>query len=268
MSEARETAGQRDRSPSFPFIPLKTAIERLVAFENHHKRAGVPPDRVGPAWGMKTNTSQAQQTLAALRAYGLLETRLTTDGRRVMISEDGRTYLRAQQESVKWDILRRAALRPKQIEKYWRDWGTDRPKDAACLDALVVHGGGFSEDGAEKFLRVYDETISYAGLGESDKIDPDSKEELPGVGGEAEEKEDDPPPPSATRTTAPPARSGVRLMDGERELTTGLLSKEASFRLIVRGRIGVKEIEILIKKLQIDKEILADESDDMDEPNG
>jgi hypothetical protein len=42
-------------------------------------------------------------------------------------------------------------------------------------------------------------------------------------------------------------------------LTAGILSKRASFRLIVSGPIGVKEIEMLIKKLQIDKEILADE---------
>jgi hypothetical protein len=29
-----------------------------------------------------------------------------------------------------------------------------------------------------------------------------------------------------------------------RELTTGLLAKEASFRLIVSGKIGVKEIDV------------------------
>ena len=49
------------------------------------------------------------------------------------------------------------------------------------------------------------------------------------------------------------------MMEGERELTTGLLSKDANFRLIVSGPIGVREIEMLIKKLQLDKEILADE---------
>ncbi|MFT0876456.1 hypothetical protein VRZ08_07825 [Rhodopseudomonas sp. G2_2311] len=48
-------------------------------------------------------------------------------------------------------------------------------------------------------------------------------------------------------------------MAGERELTTGLLAKDASFRLIVSGNIGVKEIERLIKKLELDKEILADD---------
>jgi hypothetical protein len=51
-------------------------------------------------------------------------------------------------------------------------------------------------------------------------------------------------------------------MEGERELTTGLLSKDASFRLIVSGQIGVKEIERLIKKLELDKEILAEQQDE------
>jgi phosphoglycolate phosphatase-like HAD superfamily hydrolase len=57
----------------------------------------------------------------------------------------------------------------------------------------------------------------------------------------------------------------AKLMEGERELMTGLLSKGASFRLIVIGHVGEKEIERLIKKLELDKEILADASED-DEP--
>lgn len=57
-------------------------------------------------------------------------------------------------------------------------------------------------------------------------------------------------------------------MEGERELTTGLLSKAASFRLIVNGRIGTKEIERLIKKLELDKEILADAEEDTDSAGG
>lgn len=53
-------------------------------------------------------------------------------------------------------------------------------------------------------------------------------------------------------------------MAGERERTTGMLAKDASFRLIVTGNVGVKEIERLIKKLELDKEILADQDDDDD----
>jgi hypothetical protein len=51
-------------------------------------------------------------------------------------------------------------------------------------------------------------------------------------------------------------------MAGEPELTIGLLSKDASFRLIVSGAVGVKEIERLIKKLELDREILADTEDE------
>ena len=58
----------------------------------------------------------------------------------------------------------------------------------------------------------------------------------------------------------PPLKK-AKIMAGERELTTGLLAKDASFRLIVSGEIGVKEIERLIKKLELDKEILADQDD-------
>jgi hypothetical protein len=66
---------------------------------------------------------------------------------------------------------------------------------------------------------------------------------------------------------SPPVKKTERriLMDGERELTTGMLAKDASFRLIVSGKIGVKEIERLIQKLEIDKEILADQDDQNEE---
>jgi hypothetical protein len=55
-------------------------------------------------------------------------------------------------------------------------------------------------------------------------------------------------------------------MGDERVLTTGLLSKESSFRLIVNGRVGVKEIERLIKKLEFDKDILAEVDGDEETP--
>jgi|AACY02.16.fsa_nt_gi hypothetical protein len=54
-------------------------------------------------------------------------------------------------------------------------------------------------------------------------------------------------------------------MTGERELLTGPLSKSSGFRLIVNGQIGLKEIERLIAKLELEKDILA-EPDDEKEP--
>ncbi|MBV8548541.1 MAG: hypothetical protein JO126_03690 [Alphaproteobacteria bacterium] len=167
--------GSRERSPSFPFIPLKTAIERLTAFEDYFKRHPSPADKAGLAWGMKGYGSQTQQMLAALKSFGLVEYQGTGPKRSVSVSEEGRTYLRAQQDSIKKAIIKRAALKPKLIEKYWSLWGADRPPDAVCLDELVLKGA-FPQNAAETFLRVYDSTIDYAGLSESDKINNEEVE--------------------------------------------------------------------------------------------
>jgi len=43
----------------------------------------------------------------------------------------------------------------------------------------------------------------------------------------------------------------------EREFCSGMLSEKTSFRLLVKGTVGSKEIERLIRKLEIDREILS-----------
>ncbi len=248
-----EVKGKRDRSPAFPQVPLGEAVEKLVAFEKYFGRHPAPLDKVGTAWNLK----QSGDYIAALRYFGLVEYTGETDARYVVVTEDGRNLLRAQQETTRREILKRLALRPKEIAKFWTIWGTDRPPDPVCLDELVLRNG-FSERGAPLFLRSYDATISFAGLADAARITPDSVD----VDLEAEhsDAEDEVPPVKIgfKRGTSPPAR-GVAIMEGERELTTGLLSKDAGFRLIVHGTVGVKEIERLIRKLEFDKEILAEE---------
>ena len=168
----------KDRSPGFPFIPLQTVVERLVAFEQTFGRHDTPANKVGRAWKMKDGSSQAFQTLAALKSFGLMDYRGSGPDRAMFITEDGRMYLRAQQESIKREVLRRAALKPKLIEKFWHVWGSDRPIDDVCLDDLHFKHG-FTQSAAETFLRVYDATISYAGLSDSDtpqEIDEDDFE--------------------------------------------------------------------------------------------
>jgi len=248
-----EVKGKRDRSPAFPQVPLGEAVEKLVAFEKYFGRHPAPLNKVGAAWNLK----QSGDYLAALRYFGFVEYTGGTDARYVVVTAEGRNLLRTQQETTRREILKRAALRPKEVAKFWALWGTDRPPDPVCLDELVLRNG-FSERGAPLFLRSYDATISFAGLADAARITPDSVD----VDVEAElgavEDEEPSVRPSIKRAAPPPAR-GVAVMDGERELTTGLLSKDASFRLIVSGRIGVREIERLIKKLEFDKEILTDE---------
>jgi hypothetical protein len=245
-----DVQSKRDRSPAFPQVPLGEAVERLTAFEKYFGRHPASLEKAGLAWGIK----QYGDILASLRYFGFIQYTGGSNSRQVVITEDGRNLLRAQQDSVKQQILKRAAIRPKEMAKFWSVWGDDRPPDPICIDQLVMDNG-FSDRGAPLFLRSYDATIAFAGLAQTDKIAPDS------AGGADVEEAEPERPAEIPERRAPPATRGVAIMEGERELTTGLLSKDASFRLIVSGPIGVKEIEMLIKKLGIDKDILADEDE-------
>ena len=126
------------------------------------------------------------------------------------------------------------------------------PADTVARSHLKAERG-LNDQSARSLLTIYKENLAFADL-KPDVMIPGTDE------GESEEARDDLLPP-------PPLKGKVRPMDGERVLTTGLLSKDASFRLIVSGNVGVKEIERLIKKLELDKEILA-ENDQSDESAG
>ena len=257
MADARV---KRDRSPNFPCIPLKSAAERLATLEKYFGRHPAPLSKVGLGWGMKEGSDQATQMLSALRYYGLVDYQGNPPSRQVVITDAGRTYLRAQQDTVRQQVLSQAALRPRMIRKFWDMWGPDRPPDPICMDELVLRNG-FSDRGAPIFLKIYDATIAFAGLARSDKLASEAEEEL-SENGNGQTAETDDPPSSHVESTPLRVAMGIAIVDGERELTTGLLSKDASFRLIVSGPIGVREIERLIKKLEFDKEILADEGEE------
>jgi hypothetical protein len=179
MTDAEAAApGQRDRSPAYPVIPLDTALTRLAEFEAYFKRIPARPEKVGEAWSIKAK-AYADRIAAALRYFGLLEYQGSPapgGPRFVIISDEGRRYLRAQQEETRREIIKTAALRPKQIAKFWSEWGHDRPADPAAIDQLALEGG-FSDAGAREFLKVYDATIAFAVLTDSDKLADQEREE-------------------------------------------------------------------------------------------
>ncbi len=311
------TKRPRDRSPSFPFIPLGTAIDRLVALEKHFGRHATPADKAGLAWGYKEKSSQADQTLGALRSFGLIDYKGTGPKREIEISADGRTYLRAEQESTKRSVIKALATRPRIIRKLWFTWGADRPVDAVALEKLKFEYK-FSDSGARAFLSVYDATVAFAKLSTDDKVtDADSSSEddesppLPTVevgdlvqvevnGAFQLEK------PARVRAIQPhegqdwvfiegsetgipmnqviigqkesagagkspvtpptlPEKPSARLPPGEREWLRGPLSRDTSYRLIVAGDLGPKEIGKLIKLLKAQQAVLSDEEDDDEE---
>lgn len=170
--QAADDKPKKDRSPSFPFIALPDAIKRLQAFDQTFGRHPAPGVKVGLAWGMKDRSSQAYQILAALKAFGLVKYEGSGPQLKAILTDDARTYLRAQQDSIKNEVVKRLALKPAQFQKFWNIWGADRPPDPVCLDQLVLQHA-FTDSAANNFLKVYDTTIAFAGLSDSDTVTGD-----------------------------------------------------------------------------------------------
>jgi len=256
MTDTVENVAQRDRSPAFPVIGLKTAIERLVEFEAYYKRSAARPEKVGEARGIKTK-AYADRMAAALRYFGLLEYQGAGKDRTIAVSEEGRKYLRAQQEETKQEVIKAAALRPKQIADLWGHWLNDRPADAACVDDLVQNHG-FSVAGARDFLKVYDATISYAGLTDSDKIDP-NQEEAAGDEGTGEDRIIN----SSVRLKTPanplpaPPQGKVKIMDGERVVFTEESNPQNYLKLVASGEVDETMLEALEDYVKRQKKRLA-----------
>jgi hypothetical protein len=67
------------------------------------------------------------------------------------------------------------------------------------------------------------------------------------------------PPPILPFTSAPSVSGAVRTEPNEREWLRGPLSRDVSYRLVVSGELGPKEIGKLIKLLKAQQAVLTDE---------
>ena len=149
-------ASKRIRSPSFPFISLPEALHRARELYEAERRNPVHPDVAVAHWGYARSSSGGKQTIAALRAYGLLEDlrgelRLTDRAQHILVREPGSTERN--------DLLRSAALSPPLFSKLWDRYGTDTPSRSWLVHELKVN-----ERTVEELLRSYRETLQYASL--------------------------------------------------------------------------------------------------------
>jgi hypothetical protein len=163
MAEHDGRGGGRVRSPSFPFISLPGAIQRARELYEAEKRNLVRPEVAVVDWGYSARSSAGAQTIAALRAYGLLEDlrgelRLTDRAQHILVRESGSTERN--------DLLRQAALAPPLFSKLWERYGADLPSDKSLRSWLVLELK-VNENSVEDLLRSYRETLACIGVGGS-----------------------------------------------------------------------------------------------------
>lgn len=243
-----------DRSPNFPQIGLLEAIDSIRLIYQKEGRSKMPRLSAVRPLGYTSINGRSLGILAALRAYGLLDGR----GDDVRVSDDAITILNAPRESEeRREALQRCFETPPSFALL-------RAKEGASAETLRWHliKSNFRDDAADKLIKVFlesrDLVNAEGGAYDSSSVEPD--EEKPGIhpsmrgfseffDGPKERK----PPQFEGRV-----QGELAMGAHERILQSGMLSKQASYRVIVSGPVGTAEIDRLLKKLEMDKEILAD----------
>lgn len=269
--------GQRQRSPSYPYVSLPVAIDRLRAFYAVNKRyEALIADSAQP-WNMKATSSSVLRNVAALVAFGLLEESGSAETRKIRVSDAGWKILHEERQEQKDRLIVDAALKPKAIADCFLKWGVSgdgRPGDKVALSVLKVEMG-FSVDAAEHFLRVYDETIGFAhqhGLHLSlDGVMTAAQQAAEPFAPKTEEMTQDQrnsihsnKPPTEARPSSAQSPSLTAQDAGWTTFLEGPLSGSVRFRLLASGHLGHKELGKLIKLLETQRMILSDHIDDSD----
>lgn len=235
------------RSPNYPNFDLGGALALAEKIYSKDGRNKVSRATLASHLGHESLSGPALGKIGALRAYELLE----GTGDDLRVSEDAIVALKAPADSqARKEALARLALKPPLFRDVSKEFST-LPSHENLVYWLIRQN--FSDAAAAIAAKSYLNTMALV-----EEIKPDyNPDEVGDVAGSIS---------SQAPQSRPMDGNKVKIMAGERELTTGLLAKDASFRLIVSGNIGVTEIERLIKKLELDKEILAD-TDDGEEEN-
>ncbi len=254
---------KQGRSPAYPAITLEAAIKKAKELYDTEGKYPAPMSSAFEAWGFGAKSSGGRDTRASLKYFGLVtvegdgetgKVKLTDDALRILLDE-------REDQTEKKAIIRRLATAPKIHKKLYEKF-PEGIKSDATVEHYLVFEEGYNKSAAGELVTEFKATADYAEVFKPANV---SVKESPKGGAVDQTKAED-----QSIGSKPPAQplgrkaAEVKIMAGERELVTGLLSKDASFRLVVSGNVGVKEIERLIAKLQLDKEILADE--DGDEP--
>ena len=177
MAEEKESPKRkRQRSPNYPAIGLRNAVERLHVLYREDGRPGAPLETAVKHFGFGSAHGQALTIVSALKKFGLIEDRngrIVPTTLAINIEEFGPEHPRHQ------EAVREAALKPEiyaaLVEQY-REHGRLPSEDS--LRGELVADKGFNPRAVSDFIADFRDSLEYAGLleGSSLKLSPAAPE--------------------------------------------------------------------------------------------
>jgi hypothetical protein len=158
-----ENKKAKERSPSFPFISLEYAIERAKQFYAEEKRGSAFMTIAAGHWGYSAASSGLQQTVAALKSYGLLQDEGNSAQRKLRLTETAlRIILDERPESSEREqFIRQAALTPSMAMEVLKEWPDELPSSATLNHWLILEKK-FSQETAMKVAKILKQNQAFA----------------------------------------------------------------------------------------------------------
>lgn len=168
-AEEKKVRKKTHRSPNFPAVSLKKAVELTGQLYGEYKKHEIPVNLVHKAWDYAEHGSAGNRCIAAIKSFGLIEVIGSGKTRKIKVSENGHR-IHGNAPDIK-EILKKAALLPLLHAELWNHFNANIPNDDLLKNYLLwEHQPAFNEQSVSGFISEFRDTISYAKLGSSDII--------------------------------------------------------------------------------------------------
>jgi hypothetical protein len=156
---------KKQRSPNYPALDLDNALSRTRQLWNREGRHYAPVKAMLEAWGYGPKSSGGLITIGALKRFGLLEDKGAMEGREARLTEFAQAIILDEREdsTERMARIQEAALKPAIHREVWDRYDGMLPSDSTLRYYLTVERG-FTEDGADDFIKKFKRTLEFAQL--------------------------------------------------------------------------------------------------------
>ena len=164
----------KTRSPNYPAISLRTAVQFVKMIWDEAQRHPVPLGTVVEEyWELAASSSRGHQLVGALRAFGLIETEGSGSLRLLRVSDIGAKIVSGHSERP--SLIRTAAIIPQVHGDLWARYSASGLPPDRTIEQFLIHDYDppFNKAKVGKFIEQFRDTISFAELEQRDILEDD-----------------------------------------------------------------------------------------------
>ena len=163
-----EEKKERHRSPNYPAVSLREAVDRVRRLYVADGRAGAPPNLAAKHIGFSSAHGSAMAVVAALKRFGLLS---ETNGRLVPTQRTIEILNLPEADPRRANALREAALSPTIYSEIFESHKTTGLPADDVLEAELVTYRGFNPKAVSGFVKDFKDSLDFAGINVSDRLE-------------------------------------------------------------------------------------------------